>query len=214
MILKSIHVVIPDTKPFDRGDWFEAFVGHFVLPVVATNLVESYWITRYQDQDKKKHARFRVRLKDYIQLKPTVDALISKWQFTDLADEENYGEEFRSPRWVGDRTPPVDPAKRQELIWRFLTTAAALYVDTFSHADNDGYWHREENRDRGNNIDGDTMESIHHLFCNMTAVHPRVEMLEQASSQGFLSTVLIAGTYRRWMGIPDTAVRASQRVNF
>ena len=212
MILKSIHVTIPDTKPFDRGDWFEAFVGHFVLPVIATNLVESYWFTRYQDP--KKHARFRLRLKNYVQLKPTVDALIGKWGFKDLADEENYGEEFRSQRRVGDRTPPADPAKRQELIWRFLTSAAALYVDTFSHADNDGYWHREENRDQVNNIDGDTMESIHHLFCNLTAIQPRVEILEQSNSQGFRSTVLIAGTYRRWMGIPDTAVRTSQRVNF
>lgn len=214
MILKSIHLSIPNNKPFDRGDWFEAFVGNVVLPLLQTGLVDSFWFTRYQDQNGK-HARVRIKTEDYAVLKPHVDALIAQYGLMDVADEEAYdGGEFRGPRFVGQNSRNVVPEERQELIWKFLHAASALYCDTFSHKDADSYWYRELNHDRGNNIDGDTIESIHHLFCNMTAVLPRVELLAGLSAQGHLQTQLVAGTYRRWSGIPDELVRASQRVNF
>lgn len=216
MVLKSIHVSIPDTKPFERGDWFEAVVGHFIIPVTKMNGVESYWFTRYEEPNgnPRKHVRFRLRTDDYAPLKADIDDLIKNLGFTDLKDEEGYGEEFKSARWVGERNPPADPAQRQKLIWTFLTSAAALYVDTFSHQDSDGHWYREVNHDRAQNIDGETLESVHHLFCNMTAVQPRVEMMEQLMSNGLQAKLLIAGTYRRWSGLPDEVVRASQRVQF
>ena len=213
MAIKSIHVTLPDTKPFDRGDWFEQFVGHFVLPVLATNLVQSYWFTRYQDPTK--HARLRLKTADYAPLKPTVDGLIGTLHLTDKVDEEDYADnEFTGKRWCGEKTPAVVPATRQKLVWDYLAASAALYVDTYSHADADGYWIREVSHDRGNNIDGDTMESAHHILCNMTAVRPRVEMIEKFDERGFRRTQLIAGTYRRWSGLPDELVGASQRVNF
>jgi hypothetical protein len=58
------------------------------------------------------------------------------------------------------------------------------------------------------------MESVHHLFCNLTAVQPRVDVIALQQENGPLVHQLIAGTYRRWMGIPDAAVRLSQKVNF
>ena len=213
MMLKSIHVGIPDTKPFDRADWFEAFVGNFVLSILDAKLIDSYWFSRYQDP--KKHARFRVKTKDYSLIKPKVDDLIKDLGLTNLADEETYdGGEFRGRRFVGENTRKIDPAARQELIWDFLHVSSRLYVDTFSHSDADRYWYREQNHDRDNNIDGDTMESPHHLFCNLTAVAPRVDFLMGLDHQGKLATQMMAGHYRRWAGIPDQQVRASQRVNF
>lgn len=213
MAIKSIHVTVPNNPPFDRADWFESVVGNFFKPIIATGLLQSYWFTRYQDPVK--HARFRLNTADYAVLKPTVDDLIADLGFTDVADEENYADnEFTSVRWCGARNPPVDPAVRQGLTWDFLSAAAALYVDTFSHADAQGYWVREANQDKAQNIDGDTIESVHHLFCNMTAVCPRVEMLEQVDGSGFTHQWLIAGTYRRWNQIPDHVVRISNRVNF
>jgi hypothetical protein len=213
MMLKSVHIGIPDTKPFDRVDWFEAFVGNFVLPVLDTKLIDSYWFSRYQDP--KKHARFRIKTKDYSLIKPKIDDLIKDLGLTNLADEEKYdGGEFRGRRFVGENARKIDPVARQELIWDFLHASSRLYVDTFSHCDADKYWYREQNHDRGNNIDGDTIESPHHLFCNLTAFAPRVDVLVGLDHQGKLGTELMAGHYRRWMGIPDQQVRASQRVNF
>ena len=48
----------------------------------------------------------------------------------------------------------------------------------------------------------------------MTAVRPRVEMLEEVDGSGYTFQRLIAGTYRRWSNIPDHVVRISSRVNF
>lgn len=213
MAIKSIHVNVPNIAPYDRADWFESLVGNFFKPIIATGLLQSYWFTRYEDP--LKHARFRIKTADYAVLKPSVDDLINNLRLTDRADEENYADnEFTSARWCGTRNPPVDSATRQRLTWNFLSAAAALYVDTFSHADAQGYWVREDNQDKAQNIDGDTIESVHHLFCNMTAVRPRVEMLEQFDGSGFTYQKLVAGTYRRWVNIPDHVVRLSNRVNF
>ena len=147
MAIKSIHVNVPNNPPFDRADWFESVVGNFIKPIIATGLLQSYWFTRYQDPAK--HARFRLKTADYAALRPTVDGLIAKLGLTDRADEENYADnEFTSARWCGTRNPLVDRAVRQTLTWEFLSAAAALYVDTFSHADAQGYWVREANQEK------------------------------------------------------------------
>lgn len=213
IILKSIHLSIPDFKPFDRNDWFEAFVGNVVIDILKTGLIDSYWFSRYQDP--KKHIRLRIKTKDYAVVKPHIDALISKFGLIDIADEETYGgEEFRRRRFLGENTRNIDPFDRQQLIWDFLYASSRIYVDTFSHSDADGYWYREENHDRDNNIDGDTMESLHHLFCNLTAVQPRVDLLVGIAQQGTIQSELVASHYRRWNRIPDQYVRASSRVEF
>ena len=213
MTLKSIHLNIPDTKPFDRDDWFEAFVGNFVIPILDTGLIDSYWFTRYIDP--KKNTRFRIKTKDYSLVKPHVDDLISKFGFTDLADEEEYeGAEFRDHRFVGKKVRNIALSTRQEIIWDFLHASSHLYVDTFSHCDADGYWYREINHARCFNINGDTLESIHHLFCNLTGFEPRVELLEIVDRQGFRQMKLIAGQIRRAGKIPDELVIASQKVKF
>jgi len=213
MTLKSIHLEIPNIKPFDRENWFESFIGNFVMPVLDTNLIDSYWFSRYQDP--KKHARFRIKTKDYSLIKQKIDDLITYFRLTNLADEETYdGGEFRVERFIGVNNRGIDPINRQELIWNFLHASSRLYIDTFSHSDADGYWYRESNNDRNNNIDGDTMESIHHLFCNLTAVQPRVELLAGLDHQGKVNLDMVAAHYRKWTGIPDQRVRASQRVNF
>ncbi|MDB6058057.1 MAG: hypothetical protein JWO95_1901 [Verrucomicrobiales bacterium] len=211
--LKSIHIGIPDHKPFDRSDWFEAFVANFVKPIVESGLVDSYWFTRYQDP--KKNARLRIKTQNASAVAAKVANLVLTYQLTDRADETNYdGAEFRGPQFVGVNTRQINPTSRQELIWGFLSASAGLYLDTFSHSDQDGYWYREQNHDRGNNIDGETMESPHHLFCNMTDVRPRVDLLETINQQGFMVPILIASHSRRWQGISDEVVRVSQRVNF
>jgi len=66
----------------------------------------------------------------------------------------------------------------------------------------------------GNNIDGNTMESPHHLFCNLTDLQPRVDLVASLAPQGSFLLRMIASHYRRWNCIPDEAVRASQRVQF
>jgi len=132
-MFKSIHLKIPDTKPFDRGDWFEAFVGNCVIHILDTGLVDSYWFTRYLEQGIGKHARFRIKTADYSVVKPHVDTLIAKYGLIDLADEENWdGAEFRDRRFIGQNQRKIDPYARQELIWDFLHASSRLYGYVFS----------------------------------------------------------------------------------
>lgn len=213
LLLKSMHMEVPDATPFDRMDWFEAVVGNFIKPIIEADLIESYWFSRYQDP--KRHFRFRIKTTDYAEVQSFAAPLIKKLGLTDLADEQDYdGGEFRQARFVGDNRRGIEPKARQELIWEFLYASCRLYLDTFSYADDEGYWYREDNHDRANNIDGDTMESPHHLFCNLTGVAPRVDLIAGLDQGGKLNLQLMAGHYRRWMGIPDQHVRASQRVQF
>lgn len=215
MELKSIHLQIPDSHPFDRDCWFECFLGYFVKPLVETNLIESYWFSRYLDEQLGKHVRFRMKTNSYGTLEEELNTLLLDLKLKDLGDEKEYdGGEFRGERFVGESRRNIQPEIRQDLIWDFLQSAAKLHLDTLSHIDGDGYWVRETNHDRGNNIDGDTMESIHHLFCNLTDVRPRVDVLAGLDQSGGFYLKAIAGHYRKWGGIPDHLVRASERVNF
>ncbi len=39
MVHKSLHLLLPAQRPFDKDNWFESFVGNFVLPVLDTGKV-------------------------------------------------------------------------------------------------------------------------------------------------------------------------------
>lgn len=218
MELKSIYLQIPKHKPFDRGDWFEAFIGNFVIPILDRKLIHSYWFSRYSEVRNNQYVnevRFRIKIKDYSLIESQVDDLIKHFNLASMIGEENYqGAEFLDRRFNGEKLKKGSPIKRQQLIWNFLYAASSLYVDTFSHKDQDNYWYREENHDRSNNIDGETFESIHHLMCNLSNFSPRVDLLERADQTGKMTRFLMAGHYRKWNNYPDTDVRGTQLVHF
>ena len=66
---------------------------------------------------------------------------------------------------------------RGSKIFDFLHAASVLTLDQLSHQDQ-GYWVWEENPDKGNNHYGRTLESVHHLFCNLSAVPTAVVVID------------------------------------
>jgi hypothetical protein len=54
MITKSLHYKIPAGKPFDQANWFETFVGSFVVPLVATGHIA---VPRLRHLALRSHAR-------------------------------------------------------------------------------------------------------------------------------------------------------------
>jgi hypothetical protein len=60
----SIRLEFPADPPFDRENWFETFVGQFVKPLLATDLVKQYWFSRYGDSSRRE-IRFRLTTDDY-----------------------------------------------------------------------------------------------------------------------------------------------------
>ncbi|MFH0846801.1 MAG: lantibiotic dehydratase C-terminal domain-containing protein, partial [Chloroflexota bacterium] len=183
MIHKSLHLQLPSSKPFDRDNWFESFVGNFVLPLLETGLVDRYWFSRYQDSTHGKHVRFRFFTKDYQALEPNILQLTSKWSVKNLGDEDNYTlvGDLGTDRFLGDNHRQTDREKRANLVFDFLYTTSRLFVDFLSHHDVDGYWYLENETRSGQNFHT-AFESLHHLYCNITeppiyvveATHPSV----------------------------------------
>jgi hypothetical protein len=145
MITKSLHYKIPAGKPFDKANWFETFVGSFVVPLVATGHIQSYWFSRYEDGQHGKHARFRIRTENPAAIEAKEKELAGDLKLHDLADEPNYdGGEIRNEvRFLGTNQRQADRDARYELIWDFLHASSKLFVDCLSQEDADKRWHIE-----------------------------------------------------------------------
>src|SRR2546421_8839290 len=143
MITKSLHYKIPPTEPrFSGPNWFKTFVGSFVVPIVATGYVQSYWFSRYEDGQHGRHARFRIRTQNPAALEAKEKELAATLMLQDLADEPNYdGDEIRNgARFLGANQRQHDGDARYELIWDFLHALSKLFVDCLSHQDQEGRW--------------------------------------------------------------------------
>lgn len=169
MTHKSLHLQLPSCKPFDQDNWFESFVGEFVLPLLATELIDRYWFSRYQDQTLGKHVKFRFFTKDYPALEPKISILMSKWTLKDLGDEVEYTPvgDLGSPRFFGDNQRQTDKEQRASLVFDFFYATCRLFVDFLSNSDANGYWYLEKEEKSGQNFHT-AFESLHHLFCNIT----------------------------------------------
>ena len=182
MTHKSLHLQLPSDKPFDHDNWFESFVGNFVLPLLETGLIDRYWFSRYQDQTLGKHVRFRFSTKDYPLLETKISILILKWALKDLGDEGEYTlvGDLGNNRFLGDNPRQTDKEQRANLVFDFLNAICRLFVDFLSNSDANGYWYLEKETKSGQNFQT-AFESLHHLYCNITncpalvveATHPQ-----------------------------------------
>ena len=104
MVTKSLHYRIPANEPrFADSHWFETFVGSFVVPIVATGHIQSFWFSHYEDGQHGKHARFRIRTENPAAIQAKEAELAADLNLHDLADEPNYdGGEIRNEvRFLG-----------------------------------------------------------------------------------------------------------------
>lgn len=182
MIHISLHLQLPTSKPFDQDNWFESFVGNFVLPLVTSGLIDRYWFSRYEDSTLGRHVRFRFFTDNYVSLQTQILGLMSTWGLKDLADEGGYTfvGDLGSDRFLGDNHRQTNREKRANLVFDFYYAICRLYVDFLSHSDSNGYWYLEKETRSGQNFHT-AFESLHHLYCNITdcpiyvieATHPQ-----------------------------------------
>lgn len=195
----SLAVNVPDTPPFDRpdgapGNWYDTFLGAVVLPTYQTGALERLWFSHYGAFGNNPHAKFRFSTDDFASVDAIIQAKVNKYSFTLLEEHgETYPHEFDI---VGDLAPKSakahygsnqrhsDNRERGELIYSFLSSAAILTLHCLSHTDAEGRWYREPNPDNGNNHFGDTTESLHHLYCNLSKVPTAVCVIPVAGQVG------------------------------
>lgn len=197
-VTMQTRIFVPNTRPYDKGNWAETVMGQIIAPTVAsTPELAWYWFSRYvqpavggetNDTDISKlseayymsdpagsnkfhrSVRFRFCLpeKDLAKMESVAEALIRK-QGCMIADWRDWDITYDCG---GDRFigENVTPARRAE---------RAIRIVRFYHATSDLMLHNLVGPNQGgyfrmeNNPDsalGSSFESIHHLFCNMTEV--------------------------------------------
>jgi hypothetical protein len=183
MSYHSIHLKFPAKAPFDREDWFESFVGHFVKPLLMTDLVKQYWFTRYGDREVRE-IRLRLTTDDYSRLQPIIEKQINSYGFIDLKDElnETLAGSLGNERFLSPEALNSSPQGRGQLMLNLQHSIAALFVDALTGPDKDGYF-RQEKSNSNQNPHGSIFESVHHLFCNTTDVTTEVEMFVTGDQQ-------------------------------
>jgi hypothetical protein len=171
---REFYLELSNTVPFDQDNWFETFVGTFVLPLLATGRIARFWFTRYSDGTNKQ-AKVRYEVDDYDTLRPHVASLVTQLAIRIINDGEfDIVGDLSGIRFLGDNQRQTDYRARGDLIFDFLDASSRLFVDCLSHADADGRWTLETNKERANNPEGSSFQTFHHLFCNLTNVPLRV----------------------------------------
>ena len=170
MVHKPLHLLLPDQRPFDKENWFESFVGSFVMPVLESGKIHQYWFSRYVSSGARE-VRFRFTLEDYGEIAPVVGDLINTLSLSDMKDEEDYcwTNDLGQERFLQNNQRQRSKEERGQLVLDYLHAVSRLFVDSISHSDEEGYFHQERNSS-GYNPFGSIFESLHHLFCNMTDV--------------------------------------------
>jgi len=104
-------------------------------------------------------------------------------------------------RFLGTNQRQTDAPDRGSKIFDFLHTASVLTLDQISHRDQGGYWVWEENPDRGNNHSGKTLEIVHHLFCNLSAVPTAVVVVDSVQANQKQINQIQSPLYAKNLGV-------------
>jgi hypothetical protein len=174
MQVHSVEVSIPDSSPFDRDDcWFESFVGSIIQPVVGSQSVSRFWFTRYGAVSHGKHALFRFETNDVSVILASLSAELAKFGMM-IAREETYdvaGDIGRGQdsRFLGVNAKHQSNARRGDVAFTFLHSAACLMLDCLVGPDESGYYRLESETQSGFSRET-SLEQYLHLFCNMSCV--------------------------------------------
>jgi hypothetical protein len=171
MPVKSLHLIVPDIKPYDRPDsWFETCVACNIKPILDTGKIRRFWFSRYGAIGNKS-IRFRFDCDDLKSIEPSVEELAKKFRL----GSEGYGDydwaadlgKGENSRFLGDAHS--DAVRRGDVVFNFLFATSRLFLDCLTGPDQDGYFHMETEKKSGFSLET-SMEQFHHLFCNVTGV--------------------------------------------
>lgn len=161
---------VPDSFPFDRHDWGIQVQGEIVAPFVTSHQPTRFWFSHYGGVGNGKHLLVRYEL-DH--MADTGGLPIQPTEHTEFDIHADLGgDRFRDPS-QGNSSPD----ERGSKIFDFLNAAANLTLDQLL-GKRDGYWLREKSPDVGNNHFGSPLESVHHLFCNLSGVETSIAVVE------------------------------------
>jgi len=206
MATRQTRIFVPWGAPYDH-DWCATLLGRVIGPLVdAYQGLEWFWFSRYvQEREgssencdlskipgkyelrrKWKSVRFRYRIRDAERegFEDKGSAIIceegcaiSDWRAYDaIAD-------LGSNRFLGGDRSSTRRAQRMELVSSFLHVVSKLVLHALTGPDDGGRFSLEQNDHELNPL-GSSFESMHHMFCNVTAVPWRVRLVRDFGSGG------------------------------
>jgi hypothetical protein len=191
------RIFLPRISPFNGPLEIETAVGLIIRPLVERYQIQYFWFSRYGemaegsagDTDfsrvptsfaRGEHwvsVRFRmwVTNESRQQLESDLFQLVSNAGCF-ISDVRDYPDldDLASARFCGEALTPERRSARRDFMRDFLTASARLFIHMLQGPDELGQFRFETNTRDGNNPDGNTLQSVHHLFCNMTNVPLRV----------------------------------------
>ncbi len=227
MAIRQTRIFVPNAVPYDSENWVETLMGRVIRPLVESNSrLEWFWFSRYHlprgvddgdcdisgipaDFEKDGHLRslrFRYQIPDKNQRafeeegKRMIVAercVISDWRDHDLLKD------LGGDRFVGQVQDVDRRAERANLVVSYLHSVSKLVLHALVGPDQDGRFRMENNNDSQNPL-GSSFESMHHLFCNITAVPLRVRIFTDGSQQS-IGTGQPAGP--NWRLVQDIPIR-------
>lgn len=227
MAVRQTRIYVPNNPPFDGNLWAETLMARVITPLVqhATGL-KWFWFIRYRspnpefadsdgskipqdyfDDNPCRSIRFRFEIEDAlrVQFEAQGDGLIQNegcWN----ADWRAYDAlgELGGHRFCGDIPENKPSQERADLLCGLLCSLSKVVLHSIVAADSGGRFRAETNH-HNENPNHSTFDSLHHLFCNITAVPLYVQLF---GPQPFVRT--------DWMPDPPPGLNliASQPISF
>ena len=166
LVHKSLHLRLPSAAPYDTENALETFVGENVLPIA--DALHWFWFSRYGKVGDWE-IKFRFATNGYNAIEQHINHLTSSFAHgSDGCSDYDYVDDLGGNRFLGEDAPDQNRSTRAELVYDFLTATARLFLASIVRRP-DGRWHHE--RETKSTLNRQTsLESVHHLFCNLTGV--------------------------------------------
>lgn len=162
---RSLHLKLPAIPPYAGVYDLESFVGEQVKPIV--DRLQLFWFSRYGISGNRE-IKFRFSVEDYDGVKDKIEAIEKAFEHgADGCGNYDYVADLGNDRFIAPDRKVSHQADRSLLVYQFLTAGARMFVDCLVQ-DGPGWKHEEETTSFYNRIT--PLETIHHLFCNMTNV--------------------------------------------
>jgi hypothetical protein len=157
----------------------EAFVGEYVLPI--SDHLHWFWFSRY-GRVGFWEVRFRFSTANLDPIENKIQYLTTKFSYgADGCGHYDFINDLGATRFLGQDAVNQQRERRATRVYEFLSASARLFVESIVK-DPNGYWRHETETNSKLNRET-SLESIHHLFCNMTGVPTWAALLATANSQ-------------------------------
>ena len=229
MAIRQTRIFVPNIVPYDSEDWAETLLGRVVQPLLQKYPTTAwFWFSRYfapasmdsgdcnitavpeeyQIQGSFRSLRFRYELPDSdigafeedgnLRIR-NEECVISDWRYYDLAGD------LGSNRFVGGMRDDRRRLERAKLVVLYLKAVSTLVLDSLVGPDSVGQFHAERN-DNSQNPLGSSYESMHHLFCNITALPLRVLVFSNGT-QNIIGTDWSSPQQASWKPTQEFRIR-------